>query len=99
MQQEFQPRVDLVRRKLKIAHARRNILWRKFVEDEQKARKCRVIVPGKIMPGTEISIGRAFMDITADSANQSFMLGEDEIISRFPAVLQGRDDQAGAWMA
>jgi uncharacterized protein (DUF342 family) len=97
MEQEFQPRIDLVRRKLKIAHARRNSLWRKFAEDEQKARQCRVIAPGKIMPGTEISIGRAFMDITAGAANQAFMLGEDEIIGRSPAVLHAGDDQAGAW--
>ncbi|MDR2076141.1 MAG: FapA family protein [Desulfovibrio sp.] len=98
MEQEFRPRIDLVRRKLKIAHARRNDLWRKFAEDEQNAGKCRVIAPGKIMAGTEISIGRAFMDIAADSANQAFLLGENEIISRSPAVPHGREDQAGAWM-
>jgi uncharacterized protein (DUF342 family) len=98
MEQEFQPRVDVVRRKLKIAHARRNVLWRKFAEDEQNARQCRVIAPGKIMPGTEVSIGRAFLDIASGAANQAFMLGEDEIICRSPAVLHAGENQAGAWL-
>lgn len=91
MAQEFGPRIDLVRRKLSIVHARRAHLWRKFAVDEENAMKCRLIVPGKIMPGTEISIARVFHKVDTEQSNMAFMLGEDEVISRSPAILKHGD--------
>jgi uncharacterized protein (DUF342 family) len=98
MEQEFQPRVQVVRRKLRIANGRRNVLWRRFAADEQNATRCRVVAPGKIMPGTEISIGRTFLDISREMANQAFLLGDDEIISRCPALLHAGESAADAWL-
>ena len=91
MEQEYSPRIELISRKLSIIHDRRSVLWRKFASDEENAMKCRVIVPGKIMPGSEISIARVFTRIRNETANQAFMLGEDEIISRSPAILHTAD--------
>ena len=85
MEQEYSPRVDLMARKLKIAHAKRNVLWRKFAVDEMNAPKCRIIVTGKIMPGCEIGIARAFLKTHDIDSNTTFMLVDDEIISR-PSV-------------
>ena len=86
MEQEYAPRVDLMARKLKIAHAKRAALWRKFSVDEQNAARCRVIVPGKVMPGCEIGIARAFHKIHDMDSNLAFMLVDEEIVARQPAA-------------
>jgi uncharacterized protein (DUF342 family) len=81
MAQEYAPRVELMSRKLKIAINRHNNLWKKFVVDEQNAPKCRIVVPGKIMPGGEIGIAKAFYKTQAMDANRTFQLVDDEIVS------------------
>lgn len=81
MEQEYRPRVELVLRKLKIAHAKRNALWRQFAVDEQNAPKCRIIVPGKVMPGCEIGIARAFHKTHGMTSNVTFMLEDEEIVA------------------
>ncbi len=81
MEQEYRPRIDLIARKLKIAHGKRNALWRKFAVDEQNAAKCRIIVPGKIMPGCELGIARAFHKTHSMESNLTFTLVDEEIES------------------
>ena len=46
----------------------RESLWKKLSRDEASMSACRLIVPGTVYPGVEISIGR------------TFMLSEDDII-------------------
>ena len=87
MELEFAPRFELAQRKLKIAFSRRNALWHKLSMDEEHARRCRVIVPGKIMPGCEISIAQAYLKTFEQQSDTSFSLVEDEIVSQRPAVL------------
>ncbi len=91
MKQEYAPRLELVQRKLKIAHTKRNALWRKFAVDELNAPKCRVIVPGKVMPGCEIGIARAFYRTDRSYADVAFLLEHDEITTSYPAVNTARD--------
>ncbi|MDR2488804.1 MAG: FapA family protein [Desulfovibrio sp.] len=86
MEQEYRPRVHLMARKLKIAHAKRTALWGRFSVDEQNAPKCRVIVPGKVMPGCEIGIAKAFYKTHDMGSNLSFSLVDDEIVSKSPAA-------------
>ena len=49
---------------------------------------CRLIVPGTVYPGVEISIGRTFMQVERMYQNVTFMLSEDDII----VVPNNRDD-------
>lgn len=79
MQQEYGPRVTLMERKLKIALGRHHELWRKFELDEKSAGKCRIIVAGKVMPGCEISIGRAFYKTADMDADVTYRLVDEEI--------------------
>lgn len=86
MEQEYSPRVTLTTRKLQIAHAKRNSLWRKFSVDEQNAPKCRIVVPGRVMPGCEIGIARAFHKTHDRDSDVIFTLVDDEIVSRSGAA-------------
>jgi uncharacterized protein (DUF342 family) len=81
MAQEYGPRVSLASRKLQIAVSRHNDLWKKFAVDEQNAPKCRIVVPGKVMPGGEISIAKAYCKVQAMDTNRIFRLVDEEILS------------------
>ena len=86
MEQEYAPRVEMTARKLKIAHAKRAALWRKFSVDEQNAPNCRILVPGKVMPGCEIGIARAFLKTNDMDSNLTFTLADEEIQAKHPAA-------------
>lgn len=80
MEQEYAPRAELMGRKLKIAISRHNALWRQFSVDEQNAPKCRIVVPGKVMPGCEVGIARAYYRTMHMDDNVSFFLHGDEVV-------------------
>lgn len=82
MEQEYAPRAALMTRKLAIAEARRKELWRKFKEDEENAPHCRVVAPGKIMPGCEIGIAKAWRRVDAPDTDVTFLLENDDILMR-----------------
>ncbi len=91
MEQEFLPRLWLVKYKLKIALARRNALWRKFSLDEESTAGCRIIVPGRLMPGCEINIAQAYHKTLGTQENVCFYLEDKEIAWKFPAVSHNSD--------
>ena len=66
----------------------RESLWKKLSRDEASMSTCRLIVPGTVYPGVEISIGRTFMQVERMYQNVTFMLSEDDII----VVPNNRDD-------
>lgn len=84
MHLEFSPRIAVMDRKLRIAHKRHALLWRKFSVDEKNAPRCRIIVPGTVMPGCEIGIGRAFLKTDRVAGNIVYRLEEheEEIVCR-----------------
>lgn len=83
MEQEYSPRIELMSQKLKIAVSRHRALWSKFAADEQNAPGCRVVVPGKVMPGCEIGIARAYYRTTSPmDTNVIFSLVGDEVVLR-----------------
>ncbi|MCL1939042.1 MAG: FapA family protein [Desulfovibrionaceae bacterium] len=82
MEQEYAPRLELTSMKLKILLSKHRELWRKFAVDEEHAPKCRIVVPGKVMPGCEIGIARAFLKTNHMEFDTTLMLVGDEIISR-----------------
>jgi uncharacterized protein (DUF342 family) len=82
MEQEYALRIDLTSMKLKLLLKKHRDMWRKFEVDEERAPKCRIVVPGKVMPGCEIGIARSFLKVTHMEFNTTFMFIGDEIISR-----------------
>ena len=59
---------------------RRGALWEKLSRDEERVQNCRLMVPGKIYPGVEISIGRAFMLVERIYENSVFRLLYNDIV-------------------
>ena len=59
---------------------RRQAVWAKLSVDEQNMQNCRVMVPGRVYPGVEISIGRAFMMVERIYENSQFRLCYNDII-------------------
>lgn len=82
MEQEYASRIELVSMKLKIILAKHRALGRKFGVGEEHAAKCRIVVPGRIMPGCEISIANVYMKTDSMERNMTFMLMNDEIVSQ-----------------
>lgn len=82
MEQEYTPRVELMSEKLKIATSRHNALRRKFSATANLSERCRIVVPGKVMPGCVISIATACYRTSGTSGNITFSLLEDEVIMR-----------------
>lgn len=58
----------------------RTELWSKLYLDENYMQNCRLMVPGKVYPGVEISVGRAFMLVERPYENVLFRLCYDDII-------------------
>lgn len=59
---------------------RRATLWKILHLNEQTLTRCRVLVRGKVFPGVEVAIGRAFLLVENPLTNVSFSLENDEII-------------------
>ena len=72
----------LQRLSLQLEHIleRRQTVWAKLSVDEQNTQNCRVMVPGRVYPGVEISIGRAFMMVERIYENSQFRLCYNDII-------------------
>ncbi len=60
--------------------ARRTEIWSKLNLDEQAMNSCRLMVAGKVFPGVEISIGRAFMLVERPYENAMFRLCYNDIV-------------------
>ncbi len=86
MAAELAPRLDLINEKLLIFMARRRELWHAFAASEQIGVSCRFLVPGTILSGCEISIGRAFHKTAGEQENVAFMLEDEEIAAKNPAM-------------
>lgn len=59
---------------------RRSAIWAKLSLDENTLQSCRLMVPGKVFPGVEISIGRAFMLVERPYENAMFRLCYNDIV-------------------
>ncbi|MDR3074209.1 MAG: FapA family protein, partial [Deltaproteobacteria bacterium] len=86
---EAAPYQELATAKLEIIKTLQRAARRKMSADPRGAEHLRVIVPGAVYPGVEISIGRAYSKIIDECRNVFFRLNEDEIESGFPALAKG----------
>ena len=59
---------------------RRDELWARLSMDESYMHNCRLLVPGRIYPGVELSIGRAFLTIDRMYEKITCRLVEHDIV-------------------
>ena len=60
--------------------ARRKQIWERLSVGEEMQNACRLMVPGKVFPGVELSIGSAYMLIERPYENCMFRLCYNEIV-------------------
>lgn len=68
------------REKIGRLRQRRAQLWERLAHDEAAQAACRVMVPGKVYPGVEISIGSSYMLVERPYENVVFRLCYNEIV-------------------
>jgi uncharacterized protein (DUF342 family) len=73
----------MARQKLKLLRERRDHLWTALLEDESQARTCRLVVPGTVYPGVEVSIGKSSLIVDTIRSNVVFRL-RDEFVAILP---------------
>ncbi|MCR5813962.1 MAG: FapA family protein [Desulfovibrio sp.] len=73
LQQLMQQRANII--------AQRRAYAKKLFDDEHTINACRLIVPGIVYPGVEISIGKFFRPIEKPYENVVFHLQDSEIVS------------------
>lgn len=84
--EEAAPFIELAGQKIAVLKRLQRTAWHTFSADMRKVCRNRVVVPGKVYPGTEISIGRAYAKIIDEQQDVFFCLHEDEIAHGFPAL-------------
>ena len=72
-------KLAMAKQKLELLKQRREQLWGALAEDERQTDACRLVVPGTVHPGVEVSIGRAFLAVDTVYRNVVFQLQNDEI--------------------
>lgn len=73
-------KLDRLTKQRKMLMKRRAELTARISLDEKNVRNCRLMVPGKVFPGVEVSIGRAFMLVERPYENVQFRLDQDDIV-------------------
>ena len=80
-EKSFRPKCDIIRQKLLIIGQKRKELW-ETVFSVQDFSQCKIIVPGEIRPGTEITIGPESVKITDYFSNMEFFLENGELVMK-----------------
>lgn len=80
--ESYDIKIRLIRQKLELLHQTRNELWKDFRANEHHAGKCRLICPGRIRPGLEISIARAYEAVNDFYDGLEFRLEEYDIVQK-----------------
>lgn len=85
-EQQCAPLLELARIKLAQARESREKMARSFREEERKANRCRIVVPGTVHPGVEINIGQAHTKLVDEYRDVFFYLVDGDIVQGSPAV-------------
>ncbi len=59
---------------------RRSSIWNKVNVDDETLQNCKLMIPGRIYPGVELAIGKAFMQIERIYENSMFRLCYNDIV-------------------
>ena len=86
--EDVAPGQELASRKLAILERLQRDGWRKFTADMRKTGRARIIVPGVVYPGVEITIGRAYHKVIDEQQDVFYAMHEEEIIQGFPAIVK-----------
>ncbi len=78
--------MELASRKLEILERMGTAVRRKLAASNRAVGRARVIVPGTVYPGVEISIGQARHKVIDEQRNVFYSLHEEEIVYGFPAI-------------
>mgnify|MGYP006292192553 CR=1 FL=1 len=77
--EEYGPRLEQVRARLKRVEAGRVALWERS-EATARFDGCRVRVRGRVLPGVEISIGKAYLCVAEELENVTFAYDDCAIV-------------------
>ena len=80
------PAMELASRKLEILEQMEASVRRKLTEDNHKYNRARVIAPGTVYPGVEISIGKFRHKVIDEQRNVFYSLYEEKIVFGSPAI-------------
>ncbi|GHV53575.1 hypothetical protein FACS1894206_04530 [Deltaproteobacteria bacterium] len=92
---EAAPFQELATRKLAVIKTMQTDAWRRFSTDLRRSGHTRVIAPGTVHPGVEISIGHAHSKIIHPENNAAFYLYEGNITAGYPALAKHHSPDAG----
>ncbi|SBV90445.1 conserved hypothetical protein [uncultured delta proteobacterium] len=84
--EDVAPAQELATRKCELIGKMHRDGWRKFTADTSRTDRARVIVPGIVYPGAEITIGRAYHKVIDEQRDVFYALHEEEIVHGFPAI-------------
>lgn len=84
---EYGEQLAKAKEKLKVLYHYREVHW-KEIEDNPIQHKARIVVPGQLRPGVEISIGGAYCMINDFMDNVCIYLQDNEIVIDSPAVIK-----------
>ncbi|MGE4298435.1 MAG: FapA family protein [Desulfovibrionaceae bacterium] len=84
---EFAPRFEKAEKKRRIFEKRREELWQRITASETLA-TAKVVVPGEVRPGVEISIGMVSFRVNDFLQDVAFSLADDEIRITSPALIK-----------
>lgn len=88
--EDVAPAQELATRKCELLEKMHTDGWRKFTADMSKTDRARVIVPGVVYPGAEITIGRAYHKVIDEQRDVFYALHEEEIVHGFPAITKDK---------
>ena len=83
--EEYAPLMEDCRGRMKTYEDARKRLWERITAGE-RLDSCRVIAPGKVMPGVEISIGPSYLFVDQEYENVHFRCEDGEIVVGSPAL-------------
>ncbi len=85
LEEEFAPRIASLEDRLEKFEARRRAIWDGITAAEH-LEACRVVVPGRVRPGVEISIGPARYVVDDDMRDICFRYLDGEVVVSSPAM-------------
>ncbi len=84
LETEYRPKIIAASERLKVILNRKERLWYRIGKTD-RSESCKIVVPGKVRPGVEISIGKAYLKVDDFLEDVFFYLEDMEIKIGSPA--------------
>lgn len=79
-------RLEAARAKMDRLLRQRAALWDALKRGDPGAERCRLVVPGRIMPGVEIAIEESWMEVREELRNVRIVLRDGDLVAESPAL-------------